>query len=970
MNRKPLSLLALLILAGLILALGARPVPAGAFDATYHDLRVVRVSFTDRATVDQIAAWTEPWEVNYSKGYLIITVNQAQYNSLLAEGYQVEVDNTLTTELYRPRAPLPGQVDGIPGYPCYRTVEETFQTAQDIVTNHPTLASIIDAGDSWEKVTPGGNAGYDMLVLRLTNSAIAGPKPILFITSSIHAREYTPAELATRFAEYLINNYGSDADATWLLDYHEVHLMLHANPDGRKQAETGLSWRKNTNENYCGVTSTSRGADLNRNFEFQWGCCGGSSGSQCSDTYRGPSPASEPEVQAIQAYNRAIFPDQRGPNLTDPAPVDATGVYMDIHSYSELVLWPWGFTSTPAPNATALTTLGRKFAYFNGYTPEQAIGLYPTDGTTDDFVYGDLGVPGYTFELGTDFFQDCSTFENSILPDNMPSLVYAAKVARTPYMTPAGPDALNLAFDNAAVPPGTLVNLTATLNDTRYNNSNGSEPTQNIAAGEYYIDTPPWAAGTPGTMNPADGSFNSSVEGATASLDTTGLPSGKHIVFVRGQDAAGNWGAVSAAFLYIIDPNVAPILEGFVRDADTNAPLAATVNLGDQFQTTTNPVTGYYQIQVISGTYDITATAADHAPQTVSNVTLSDFQTLQQDFDLQPVCTAFFDDVESGNAGWTAQSPWAITTEAAHSPTHAWTDSPGGNYANNRNVALTSPILDLSDYDEVFLNYWQICDTESGYDYCRVEVSTNGTTWIEMAAYDGPGNQWEEVNLALPALANQPQARLRFRFTSDVSVTADGWHLDDVRLFGPGSACSQAIAPTANFTSNSPIPAGDPVNFTNLSVGTDLTFEWNFGDGSPISTLTNPSHVYATPMTYTVTLTATNSLGSDAFSDQVVVTETGVAPTAFFTPSATQVNVGEAVSFSNGSTGSNLTFAWDFGDGSPASSDTNPSHTFALPGTYLVTLTASNGLGSDSYSVEIHVSQPLYLYLPFITLPQ
>ena len=66
-----------------------------------------------------------------------------------------------------------------------------------------------------------------------------------------------------------------------------------------------------------------------------------------------------------------------------------------------------------APNGPALQTLGRKFAYFNNYTPEQAIGLYPTDGTTDDFGYGDLGVASYTFELGTAFFQDCSTFENT-----------------------------------------------------------------------------------------------------------------------------------------------------------------------------------------------------------------------------------------------------------------------------------------------------------------------------------------------------------------------------------------------------------------------------------------------------------------------------------------------------------------------------------------------------------------------------
>ena len=98
----------------------------------------------------------------------------------------------------------------------------------------------------------------------------------------MHAREYAPAELTTRFAEYLVDNYDIDADATWLLDHHEVHLMLMPNPDGRKKAETGLSWRKNTNTAYCSPTSNNRGADLNRNAEFEWGCCDGSSGSGCS----------------------------------------------------------------------------------------------------------------------------------------------------------------------------------------------------------------------------------------------------------------------------------------------------------------------------------------------------------------------------------------------------------------------------------------------------------------------------------------------------------------------------------------------------------------------------------------------------------------------------------------------------------------------------------------------------------------
>lgn len=544
-----LALLFSLVLLAALPAAGISSVAAQDSSQFPDGKFVVRVYYD---TPDQISALVDfdLFEYNNKKEqYVLVAVDKDSYAQLLGMGMRTQIDLTETAKL-TPAEPQPGQDAGIPGYPCYRTVEETFATGDTIIAAHPTLASFVDAGDSWEKATAGGLPGYDMKVLKLTNSAVSGSKPKLFITAAIHAREYTTAELVTRFAEYLVDNYNTNADATWLLDHHEIHIMLHTNPDGRKQAETGLSWRKNTNQNYCGVTSTSRGADLNRNFVFQWGCCGGSSGSQCSETYRGPSPASEPEVQAVQTYLRTIFPDQRADPLTEPAPVDATGVYLDVHSYSELVLWPWGFTSTVAPNGPALQTLGRKFAYFNNYTPEQAIGLYATDGTTDDFGYGDLGVASYTFELGTSFFQDCSTFENAILPDNLQALIYAAKVVRTPYMTPAGPDALTVTAAPATVTPGQTVNLTATINDTRFNNSNGAEPTQAVAAAEYYVDTPPWGVGAVAyPMAAADGTFNSTIENVVASVNTTGLSGGRHIVFVRGKDASNNWGAISAAFL-------------------------------------------------------------------------------------------------------------------------------------------------------------------------------------------------------------------------------------------------------------------------------------------------------------------------------------------------------------------------------------------------------------------------------------
>ena len=541
--RSSLQLALALALAVPLAAQAAEPPPG---DGPW----VVRVPFQTKQQVDQVAAETEPWEVHYDKGYLVVGVDRGGWLRLLALGLEPELDAALTAEMLRPHALLPGQVAGIPGYPCYRTVEETYASALQIVTDHPTLASWADVGDSWDKQEAGGPPGYDMMILRLTNSAIPGPKPKLMITAAIHAREYATAELVTRFAEYLVNGYATDPDSTWILDHQEVHLMLQTNPDGRKQAETGQLWRKNVDNNYCSNTS-SRGADLNRNFPYQWGCCGGSSGSTCSETYRGPSAGSEPETQSVRDYALANFPDY-GP----PSPPDAAGLYLDIHSYSELVLWPWGYTSGAAPNATALQTLGRKFAYFNLYYPEQSWWLYVTDGATDDDVYGELGVAAYTFEIGTAFFQDCATFTNTILPTNMQALLYAARVTRAPYMLASGPDALSVATVPAgSVGSGQPLEVHATVNDTRYNNSNGAEPTQSIAAAEVYVDTPPWAPGaTPIPLAASDGNFNQTIEPVQGTLSTAAWSTGRHTLYVRGRDAANNWGPVGAVFIDVVVP--------------------------------------------------------------------------------------------------------------------------------------------------------------------------------------------------------------------------------------------------------------------------------------------------------------------------------------------------------------------------------------------------------------------------------
>ncbi len=589
-----------------------------------------------------------------------VEANDDDIAALRAAGLSVAVDKAATAQLrafdQALRSPL--GLKSIPGYACYRTVEETYTTMDTLATQYPRLAAVSEIGPSWER-SRDASRGYAMKVWKLWNrdtDALYPDKPSMVVLGSIHAREYTPAELLTRFGEWLVTGYGTDPEATWLMDHYKFHLVLQANPDGRKKAEAGSSWRKNTNNTNGSCGSSSYGVDLNRNFPFHWNTVpGGSSPDACVETYHGPTAASEPETRNIVAYvagtpgsgnvySGGVFPDLRGDASSSAAPDTYRGLFMDIHSYSQLVLWPWGDTSTAAPNQVALRTLGRRLAYFNNYSPEQSSELYATDGATDDNMYGLLGVPAYTIELGVAFFESCTTFQNTTLPRNLAAVRYAARNLEAPYKLPAGPDTTSVTISSASVPAGTAVTVTATVDDSHFNQTNGTETTQAIASARAYVDKLPWEAGaTAIAMTAVDGSFNSTAESVRASIDTSALAPGAHLIYVQGTDAAGKPGTPNAVKLTVTaGGNIAPVANFSVvtngltasftdSSTDSDGTIASRAwTFGDGgTASTANPQRTY----ATAGTYTVTLTVTDNAGatnQTSKTVTVSTGVTVLQ----------------------------------------------------------------------------------------------------------------------------------------------------------------------------------------------------------------------------------------------------------------------------------------------------------------------------------------------------
>ena len=276
-----ISFLSGLFVLSPLVVVARSPIPAPIQTGDIDSI-IARVYFADRNDLNRLAGVLDIWEVHHKDGFLMASLRPGQYADLLQRGYRIEIDEEKTGYYRVPTQALPGQVQAIPGYPCYRTVEETYSSMQNLESAYPNLVTLLDIGDSWDKVTSSGSAGYDLYLMILSNKSTAGPKPRFFLMAEVHAREYVTAETALRFAEHLLSGYGIDPDITWLLDYYEVHVLPMTNPDGRKQAETGILWRKNTdNDDGCSYSSYW-GTDLNRNHAFKWGCCGGSSDNPCA----------------------------------------------------------------------------------------------------------------------------------------------------------------------------------------------------------------------------------------------------------------------------------------------------------------------------------------------------------------------------------------------------------------------------------------------------------------------------------------------------------------------------------------------------------------------------------------------------------------------------------------------------------------------------------------------------------------
>jgi carboxypeptidase T len=278
-----------------------------------------------------------------------------------------------------------------PNYPSYdsryHNEWEMIVKIRDAEVEHPDIVDVFPVGKSYQ--------GRTIWAAKVSDDVAEDEnEPEVLLDALHHAREHLTIEQILDTFTQLTSRYGADSRITNIVNRREVWFIFALNPDGWHYDLTGSpyrGWRKNRQPNSNGTVGT----DLNRNYDYRWGCCGGSSGSPSAWNYRGTAPFSTPEARVIRDFvnGRVVGGDQQ---------ITAA---ISFHTNGELILWPYGYTYTNIPSDMRTTdhrvfvAYARGMASRNGYTAQQSSDLYKTDGDFIDWMYGRHRIFAFTIEL-------------------------------------------------------------------------------------------------------------------------------------------------------------------------------------------------------------------------------------------------------------------------------------------------------------------------------------------------------------------------------------------------------------------------------------------------------------------------------------------------------------------------------------------------------------------------------------------
>ena len=369
---------------------------------TYSRVKI----FADSKTINQLqSTGIEITSVDTKDNSFIAEISETELDRLKAAGFRYEIVIQDVTKFYAERAleiapetkskslltetwPQPtnfslGSCGG------FSTVNEMLAQLDLMRSLYPSLISVKQAvNDTLSTIE-----GRTMYYVRISdNPDINETEPEVLYTGMHHAREPIGMQHLLYYMWYLLENYNSDPSIKHLVDNTEMYFIPVINVDGYTYNITtspngGGQWRKNRRNNNDG----SFGIDINRNYGYEWGYDDiGSSPDPSSELYRGTAAFSEPETRIIKHFCESHnFP-----------------IALNYHSYSNLFLYAWGWTSFPSPDNTKLGAYAKLMTKENGYTfGPGSTTIYPTNGGSDDWMYGEQtskpAIFSYTPEIGS-----------------------------------------------------------------------------------------------------------------------------------------------------------------------------------------------------------------------------------------------------------------------------------------------------------------------------------------------------------------------------------------------------------------------------------------------------------------------------------------------------------------------------------------------------------------------------------------
>ncbi len=386
----------------LVLAVGA----ASAHTGKYPKMQV-RLSWPTAEELQILRQVEDLDPVRIDPGNEIILVSTPPQVERLRElGFEPEIQIPDMEEYYA------SQRDGYRNFGLLYTYSEMVEQLDLLHSQYPEITT--------EKFSIGtSHEGRELWAMKVSdNPDVDEDEPEVLFDALHHAREPITVNVLVETIRYLCENYGTDPEVTFLVDNREIFFVPVINPDGYVYNEQnypggGGMWRKNRRP----PTGGCWGVDPNRNYPYEWGG-EGSSGDPCSEVYRGPSPASEPEVQALINFcNSHEFV-----------------THDSYHSYSDLILIPWSYTMEHTEDDALFRQIGNGMSQYNGYTVGQPGELlYLCSGTTIDWTYGDTQqkpkIFSVTTEVGNTGFWPSDSEVPGLVAENVPANIYLIKIA-------------------------------------------------------------------------------------------------------------------------------------------------------------------------------------------------------------------------------------------------------------------------------------------------------------------------------------------------------------------------------------------------------------------------------------------------------------------------------------------------------------------------------------------------------------